>query len=168
MVNNGTAYLLWLAFFLGLGGIQRFYLGKPLSGIIYLITFGGFGIGQLLDLALIPGMVDEKNMKYRALYGSPYQTTAPQVVVNVGEGYQAALQTPPLLESEAQPTTSERLDVSILKVCRDLSGATVSDCVIETGADPEEVKAIIHRLNVDGLLCVDNREPDGAIIYRAI
>ncbi|MEO0376391.1 MAG: TM2 domain-containing protein [Cyanobacteria bacterium P01_A01_bin.17] len=63
MVNNGTAYLFWLAFFFGLGGIQRFYLGKPISGILYLCTWGFFGVGQLLDIALIPGMVDEKKHK---------------------------------------------------------------------------------------------------------
>ncbi|MGB7413186.1 MAG: NINE protein [Thermosynechococcaceae cyanobacterium] len=166
MVNNGTAYLLWCTFFFGLGGIQRFYVGKPISGILYLFTFGFFGIGQLLDILLIPSMVEEKNVKYRALYGSPYQATSPQVVVNVGEGYQYTAPIQPQLPITREP--SQRLDVSVLKVCRDLGGATMSDCVIETEADPEEIKAIIHRLSVDGLLCIDNREPDGAIIYRAI
>ncbi len=171
MVNNGTAYLFWLAYCFGLGGLQRFYLGKPISGLFYLLTLGGFGIGQFLDLMLIPSMVDEKNLKYRALYGSPYYAATPQVVVNVGEGYQAGIQQstihppPQLLNGD---TKTERLDVSVLKICRDLDGATISDCVIETGTDPDEIKAIIHRLSVDGLLCVDNREPDGAIIYRAV
>ncbi|MGF1601175.1 MAG: TM2 domain-containing protein [Thermosynechococcaceae cyanobacterium] len=166
MVNNGTAYLLWLACFFGLSGIQRFYTGKPVSGILYLFTLGFFGIGQLLDLVLIPSMVDEKNIKYWALHGLPYQAAAPQVVVNVGEGYHAAIQKPPQL-MEIDPKT-ERLDVTVLKVCRELGGGTISDCVIETGADPEEIKTIIHYLSVNGLLCVDNRETDGAIIYRAI
>ncbi len=165
MVNNGTAYLFWLAFFFGLGGIQRFYLGKPISGVLYLFTWGFFGVGQLLDIALIPSMVNEKNMKYRALYGTPHQAT-PQVVVNVGEGHHLMSTEHP--HSPVLEAPLERLDVNVLKVCRDLNGATLSDCVIETGAAPEEIKNIIHRLSVDGLLCVDNRESDGAIIYKAI
>jgi hypothetical protein len=29
---------------------------------------GFFGVGQLIDLALIPGMVEDKNLKYKMLY----------------------------------------------------------------------------------------------------
>ena len=36
--------------FLGLFGIHRFYMGKWLSGIVYLLTGGLFGIGYLYDL----------------------------------------------------------------------------------------------------------------------
>merc|ERR1711943_90525 len=54
-----VAYLLW--FLLGWAGIHRFYLNRPVSGVIYLFTFGLFGIGWLIDICLIPGMVEHSN-----------------------------------------------------------------------------------------------------------
>ncbi|KAL9656025.1 hypothetical protein ABK040_007645 [Willaertia magna] len=55
--DTGTAYILWLGCCIGLCGLHRFYLDNPLLGIIYLCTGGLFGIGQLIDLILIPGIV---------------------------------------------------------------------------------------------------------------
>jgi TM2 domain-containing protein len=46
---------------LGFAGIHRIYLGFTFSGILWLLTGGLLGIGQLLDLILIPGLVDKAN-----------------------------------------------------------------------------------------------------------
>ncbi|MCB1072813.1 MAG: TM2 domain-containing protein [Chlamydiia bacterium] len=42
-----------LCFFLGTLGIHRFYVGKVGTGILMIITFGGFGIWQIIDLVII-------------------------------------------------------------------------------------------------------------------
>ncbi|MDA8346921.1 MAG: TM2 domain-containing protein [Thermaerobacter sp.] len=44
---------LLLACFLGHLGVDRFYLGKIGTGILKLITIGGFGIWWLVDIILI-------------------------------------------------------------------------------------------------------------------
>lgn len=40
-------------FFLGTLGIHRFYVGKIGTGILMLITFGGFSIWQIIDFVII-------------------------------------------------------------------------------------------------------------------
>jgi len=56
------AYILW--FFFGTLGIHRFYLGKTVSGVVWLLTGALCGIGWFIDIFLIPGMVDEANRRY--------------------------------------------------------------------------------------------------------
>lgn len=50
--KSPTAVLV-LCIFLGTLGIHRFYVGKIFTGILMLLTAGGFGIWYLVDLALI-------------------------------------------------------------------------------------------------------------------
>jgi TM2 domain-containing membrane protein YozV len=64
MQSTGVAYLCWLACFFGFFGIHRFYLGKPVTGILWLVTFGLLGFGQLIDLFLIPGQVERNNLRF--------------------------------------------------------------------------------------------------------
>jgi len=42
-----------LCFFFGVFGVHRFYAGKIGTGILELVTIGGFGIWWLVDLILI-------------------------------------------------------------------------------------------------------------------
>jgi len=54
--------LAWiLLVFLGMFGIHRFYLGKWLTGILYLLTFGFFMIGYLYDLLTLNTQIAELN-----------------------------------------------------------------------------------------------------------
>ncbi|NJK34344.1 MAG: TM2 domain-containing protein [Oscillatoriales cyanobacterium SM2_2_1] len=131
-----------LALFFGSFGIHKFYVGEGGWGIFYLLFFW----------TLIPGMVaffeaiglflmseDDFNLRYnRSL--SPSLQTMPQ-------------------------TVKERLDVAILRICREKNGATLSDCVIETGEAPDHVERTLQQLYQRGFLTVGNRSHDGAVIY---
>jgi TM2 domain-containing membrane protein YozV len=63
MYSTGIAYLLWLAGFFLVCGLHRFYLGRWVTGLLWLLTLGLFGIGQLIDVILIPGMVAQANLR---------------------------------------------------------------------------------------------------------
>lgn len=59
--DYGTAWILLT--FLGLFGIHRFYMGKVLTGILYLLTGGLFTIGYAYDYCTLNGQLAELNNK---------------------------------------------------------------------------------------------------------
>ena len=56
-------YILWIFGFLG---AHRFYYGKPVTGTIWLFTFGLLGIGWLVDFFLIPSMDREADLRFHS------------------------------------------------------------------------------------------------------
>ncbi len=63
MKSKGTAYLLCLLGFIGIAGLQYFYLGKVLKGIIWFFTIGLLGVGTTIDLFTLGSQVDNYNTK---------------------------------------------------------------------------------------------------------
>jgi len=63
LTDYSIAWLLLM--FLGLLGIHRFYLGKWVTGIIYLVSGGLLGIGWLYDLCTLNQQISDLNMKGR-------------------------------------------------------------------------------------------------------
>ena len=58
-IDYSVAWILLI--FLGVFGVHRMYMGKWITGIIYLCTFGLFGLGWLFDLWTLNGQIDELN-----------------------------------------------------------------------------------------------------------
>lgn len=58
-VDYSVAWLLQT--FLGPLGIHRFYMGKIITGLLWLVTGGLFGIGWVYDFCTLNGQVDAEN-----------------------------------------------------------------------------------------------------------
>lgn len=65
------AYALWALSIVGICGLQRMYLGQTLLGFAMLFTFGFCGIGQILDLFLLPNALNQQNHRFRVLKDVP-------------------------------------------------------------------------------------------------
>lgn len=61
--SKTIGYLLWI---FGFTGAHRFYFGKRISGLIWLLTLGLLGVGWLIDVFLIPGMDRKADARYTA------------------------------------------------------------------------------------------------------
>ncbi len=57
-----------LAWYLGVFGVHRFYVGRILSGIFMILTFGGLGLWALVDAIVIlcGEFKDSDGLKIRA------------------------------------------------------------------------------------------------------
>ncbi len=60
-VSTARAYALMLFGLVGVFGIPHFYLGKPVKGTVWLLTFGVFGLGALYDLVTMHWQVKRIN-----------------------------------------------------------------------------------------------------------
>ncbi|MEM6426381.1 MAG: TM2 domain-containing protein [Cyanobacteria bacterium P01_D01_bin.128] len=153
MNNNGTAYLLWLGWLFGLAGLHRIYNGKIGSGILWLLTFGLFGVGQIIDLILIPEMVDSHNYNYRMRYGLPPQGISQP-------SYAAAT----IIDVEP---VEDDLMLKLLKAAQTRSGRlSVTQGVIETGASFAEVEATLKDMLKTGYVDIDNEPDSGIVVYH--
>jgi TM2 domain len=160
MNNVSTAYILWLGCLLGLGGLQRLYNGKIFSGMIWLCTWGFFGVGQVVDLVLIPGMVDDYNTKLKAsrhaLAADAIQQQAIHRVI------QQEFMPPPIPIAD-----SSRLAVRLVRAAGDRGGKlSVTQGVIDTDATFAEVEVALRDLAKTGYVEVYNDPETGVVMYE--
>lgn len=164
MKKTGVAYLLWFTYFLGLAGVHRFYAGKYVTGIIWLFTLGFFGIGQLIDLILIPDMIEEKNFKNKLL-SINYQNNvviAPEVVIDIADESFLSFREPKLKVEQSDIET-------ILQLAQQNNGnVSLVDCVIATGKPASELRKSLEYLCLEGWLEVDNHQNTGSFVYKLV
>jgi TM2 domain-containing membrane protein YozV len=161
-VNSGVAYLFWGLCLIGICGGQRFYTGNFGSGLLYLLTFGIFGIGQLVDLALIPGMVERRNIYLRGLGEDRNLTGINQsITLNIGDIPQLQQFSTP--QSATSTTPMQRL----LKAAKENGGTlSVAQAAMYTELEPQEVKKLLQEAESNGLAEIGNDPKSGAIRYH--
>lgn len=57
--DTALAYVLWVAGFAGFCGLHRIYMGRYVSGFIWLFTGGLCFIGQIIDAVMMPQMIED-------------------------------------------------------------------------------------------------------------
>lgn len=154
MYNLSTAYLLWFLSCFGVLGFHRFYLGKPATGVLWLVTGGLGSIGAIYDFFTLPGQVREANIR---------------------EGMRRAL------DMDARPSVGSRfrdyedqdpgtrrkesLQRTILRTAKKNRGiATPSEVALEADVSLEEAKAALEKLVTKGFAELRVRK-SGAIVY---
>lgn len=149
-----TAYIFWLGCLLQLNGLHRLYNGKIGTGILWLFTFGLFGVGQLIDLLLIPNMVDEYNTNLKARMG---MSTAG---IPLWE---------PVVVTKVIKPTSQELMIKLLKAAEARGGKlSVTQAVMDTGTSFAEVEAVLKQMLKSGYVRIDNHPDTGVVIYEFI
>ncbi len=148
------SYLFWGACILGLNGCHRLYNGKILTGLLWLFTGGLFGVGQFIDLLLIPSMVEEHNAKVRAKLGISSQG------VPLYQSHGA------IAMKASIPQTRQQLMIALLKAASVKGGKlSVTEGVMATGANFSEVEETMKEMLKTGYVSVDNHPDTGIVIY---
>jgi len=146
----GIAYLLWALGIFGICGVHRLYLGKTVTGLLWLLTFGLLGFGQLIDLFLIPGMVDDHNFKLAVLQG-----------IRPSPAPAKGVSGPP------QPLKGQALMREILRLAQQRQGIlTLSEIAIELPADFDEIEKALRELSRRGIASPENNLTTGAVEYH--
>ncbi len=143
-----VSYLFWLACFSGFCGLHRLYNGKIGTGLLWLCTFGCLGIGQLVDLANIPEMAEQRS---RQLRQRKYELSR--------------FDHSTMLHSPA--ATKPSLTIQLLQLAKRNHGRlTVTAGVLETEATIAEVEHQLKELVKSGYALITNDVASGVVIYE--
>jgi hypothetical protein len=146
--SPGVAFGLWCVCLFGLAGMHRFYLRKPVTGVIWLLTFGLLGIGQFIDLLRLRDMVEDENI-----------LSAGHRSKELGRAETRALPAP------RDPI--EDLRQTLLKAAASRGGSiSVTQGVLATGKSFEEVEAALDEMAKKGYADIDNDPKSGVVVYK--
>lgn len=148
----GTSYLLWAIGLCGLGGLHRFYNGKVFTGLLWFCTGSLFGVGQVVDIFLIPGMAEEQQAKIRRRLGfsSAGVPLEPQNAI-----------------AQTLPNSRDRLMVKLVKAAQLRGGKlSVTQAVMDTDVSFSEVEEALTQMVSAGYVSVENDPVTGVVIYR--
>ncbi|MDB9536392.1 TM2 domain-containing protein [Dolichospermum planctonicum CS-1226] len=146
-----VSYLLCGAGFFGIGGLHRLYNGKIGTGLLWLCTGGLFYIGQVVDLLIIPNMVDEYEQKLRLKAGlSP-------AGIPMNER---------IFISQVHQPNGKPLIVKLIEAAEANGGSlTVTQGVKATGASLIEVETMLKEMLQSNHVRIGNNPISGVVTY---
>jgi TM2 domain-containing membrane protein YozV len=157
--NVGIAYLLWACGLFGVCGIHRFYLGKTSSGIVWILTAGLCGFGQLIDLLLIPSMVNERN---RYLWERAHTD---KLLTMMETGQHVELNTVTNRSSKKIEDKSDPMLRLIKAAAANGNVLSIAQAMLATEMPQEEIEQLMQKALRQGIAHVDNDERTGAVRY---
>lgn len=167
------SYLLWLLG--GPLGIYKFYLGRPLVGLLYMVTGGLFMVGWIVDFFTLPRQVRVANL----LRQNQTETLSSELQREL-DVLKRALHDWLKLENGQRKTawrdtatklmkprlSDDDLMLGLLKAAKRHGGRlSVTDGVIETGAPFSEVERVLQAMLNTGYVDMDNDATTGVVVY---
>lgn len=174
MNNVGTSYILWALGLMGFAGVHRLYNRKFVTGFLWLFTGGLFGVGQFIDLFLIPGMVNEHNawLMFRRTFQPNHQgSVADPFATQPTSAYTTTASEPFSSSSSAQPHTNrrDRLMLQLLQAAKERHGKlSVTQGVMDTGYSFSEVEATLREMVKTGYIAAHNDPVSGIVMFDFI
>ena len=145
----GMAYLFWFASWFGIAGLQRFYLGKVGSGILYLLTWGLFGFGTIYDLFSLPSQVREAQLYDRL-----------NAALDFEDGRRIGVR-----GDRERVEPRESVEHLILRVAKKNGGvATPAEVALEGNIDTDKAKEYLEKLLSKGIAEIRVRK-SGQLVY---
>lgn len=149
--NLSTAYLLWLPSLFGVAGLHRFYLGKPISGLVYILTGGLFFIGTIYDFFTMGRQVREAEIEDRLARPLGYDDDG-DYVIRVSRGG----------NGRREP---EELEHLILRTAKEKEGVvSPTQIALEARCSAEEAREELEKMVRNGFAEIKVKR-SGHIVY---
>lgn len=146
-----VSYILCGAGFLGIGGLHRLYNGKIGTGLLWLCTGGLFYIGQVVDLLIIPNMIDEYEQKLRLKAG----VSSAGIPLNER-----------IFISQVHQPNGKPLIVKLIEAAESNGGSlTVTQGVKATGSSLVEVETMLKEMLQSNHVRIGNNPISGVVTY---
>lgn len=146
-----VSYLLCGAGFFGMGGLHRLYNGKIGTGLLWLCTGGLFYIGQVVDLVIIPNMVDEYEQK---------------LLLKAGVSPAGVPMNERIFISQVHQPNGKPLIVKLIEAAEAKGGSlTVTQGVKATGASIVEVETMLKEMLQSNHIRIGNNPISGVVTY---
>ena len=170
------SYLLW--FFGGFFGLHKFYLGRPLMGLLYFFTGGLFVIGWVVDFFTLPrqvrvatllsqnqteGLSAELTREFEALKRGLHHIL--NTVDNQPGATKSGLQE--TFKQALKPrVTDDDLMLALLRAAQKHSGRlSVTEGVMETGMPFTAVERVLKAMVEANYVYIENDPSTGVLVY---